>query len=83
MFGIPSGAAIKEGKGIVSPTSPLHGQNQWPVRQTSRGKSEARGNKIPHDIKEARFANASVRPPSLHQRDIRDFPVLRHTGAST
>lgn len=29
-----------------------------------------------------RCANASVRAPS-HQHDIRDFPVLRHTGASS
>ena len=83
MFVIPSGAAIKEGKGIVSPTSPPHGQIQWPVRQTSRGKSETRGGKIPNDTKAVRLANASVRPPSLHQHDIRDFPVLRHTWASS
>ena len=80
MFGIPSGAAIKEGKGIISPTSPPHGPIQWPVRQTSRGKSETRGDKIPNDIKEVRFTNASVRPPSQRQHDSRDFPVHRHTG---
>ena len=82
-FGIPSGAAISEGKGVVSQTSPPHGQIQWPVGQTSRGKSETRGDKIPNDIKEVRFANASVRPPRLRQHDIRDFPVLRHAGASS
>ena len=59
-IGIPSGAAIKEGKGIVSPTTPLHGKIQWPVRQISRGKSETRGGKIPEN-KEVRFANVFVR----------------------
>ena len=67
-FGIPSRAAFKEGKGIVSPTTLPHGQVQWPVRQTSRGKSETRGVKIPEN-KEVRFANASVRAPS-HQHEI-------------
>ena len=80
-IGIPSGAAIKEGKGIVSPTTPPHGQIQWPVRQIPRGRSEARGDKTPEN-KEVRFANASVRAPG-QQHDIRDFPVLRHTGASS
>ena len=37
-----------------------------------------RGGKILDDIREVRFANASIRPPSQH--DIRDLPVHRHTG---
>ena len=61
-FSIPSGAVIKEGKGIVSPTSPLHGQIQWPVRQISRGKSEIRGDKIPEN-KEVRERQCSCAEP--------------------
>ena len=75
----PPGTGPNDKRWIISPSSPQPVPLNWPPTQKIKGEG-SRGNNIPCQTKDVRFADASVRPPNARSPSYRE--VASGSGTS-